>query len=425
MAARCEGRRLLIRNSAPTTSVAGVSPAALFMDDRDPRGVQPSVPVALYVHIPFCERKCHYCDFNSGVSKAAERQRYAEALRREIRRTPYAGRPARSVFFGGGTPSVLPATAIAGILDDLRDVFAFRDGLEVTVECNPGTLASERMAGETTAGFLHGLRSAGVSRLSFGVQAFDAELLNRLGRIHSPEEAEESVRLAQSAGFESINVDLMFSLPGQSLEQWNATLDRALALNVPHLSAYSLIVEQDTPFAMWDAAGKLPRPTEDDEVEMYETVIRRLRNEGYEQYEVSAFARPGYRCEHNLVYWRNEEYVGFGNGATSYISGERFSREPRLEEFMALAEDDEGTTTERERLEPEGQMAETMMMGLRLADGVDRESFTRRFGFDPVEHYRDTIVRFETAGLVRVTPASVALTHRGFFMANEVWEAFV
>ncbi len=395
------------------------------MDDRAARGGQPLAPVALYVHIPFCERKCHYCDFNSGVSKASERERYVAALRREIRRTPYAGRPARSVFFGGGTPSVLPATAIASILDDLRDRFPFDDGLEVTVECNPGTLASERMAGESTVGFLQGLRSAGVSRLSFGVQAFDAGLLARLGRIHSPEEAEDSVRMAQAAGFESINVDLMFALPGQSLEQWNATLDRALALNVPHISAYSLIVEPDTSFAMWNAAGSLPRPSEDDEVEMYEAVIRRLRAEGFEQYEVSAFARPGYRCEHNLVYWRNEEYVGFGNGATSYIGGERFSREPRLEEFMALAENDEGTTTERERLDPEGQMAETMMMGLRLVDGLDRQSFANRFGADPALHFRDTIARFEPAGMLRVTPTSVALTHRGFFMANEVWEAFV
>jgi oxygen-independent coproporphyrinogen-3 oxidase len=281
------------------------------------------------------------------------------------------------------------------------------------------------MAGETTDEFLHTLRAAGVNRLSFGVQSFDTDLLKRLGRIHSPEEAERSVRLAQNAGFKSINVDLMFALPGQTTRQWRATLDRALALGVPHISAYSLIVEPETRFAMWDAAGRLPRPSEEVEAAMYETVISRLADAGYEQYEVSAFARPGYRSVHNQVYWRNEEYVGFGNGATSYIDGERFSREPRLERYIAAAENNEETTTERERLDREGQMAETMMMGLRLADGVERTAFRNRFHCDPVDHYRETIARFQSAGLLEVTPASVALTHRGFFLANEVWEAFV
>lgn len=384
-----------------------------------------SLPTSIYVHIPFCERKCFYCDFNSGPHPKAERERYVEALIREIEATPYAGCGVETVFFGGGTPSVLPATALARILEALRIQFRFVDLPEITVECNPGTLASERLAGETTDAFLGTLRSAGVNRLSFGVQSFNAALLQRLGRIHSPEQAERSVRLAQDAGFTNINVDLMFALPGQTMELWDDTLDRALELNVPHISAYSLIVEPDTPFAAWDAEGRLPRPDEDLEAAMYQRVMERLSAAGFLQYEVSAFARAGSRCRHNQVYWRNAEYIGFGNGAASYIGGERSSREPNLERYMTLAHAREDTTADRERLDRDGQMAETMMMALRQTDGVSRAAFHRRFGEDPADCYRDTVARFEDAGLVRVTPHAIALTRHGLFLANEVWEAFL
>jgi len=326
---------------------------------------------------------------------------------------------------GGGTPSVLPASDLARILSALRRKFSFPDGIEVTVECNPGTVASERMAGETTGDFLRGLRDAGVNRLSFGVQSFDPGLLERLGRIHSPGQAERSVKEAQAAGIHNINVDLMFALPGQTMDLWSQSLDRALALGVPHISAYSLIVEPETPFAMWDGQGRLPRVSEDEEASMYQAVIARLGSEGYEHYEVSAFARPGYRSVHNQVYWRNEEYVGFGNGAASYVAGERFTREPRLERYIALAENSEDTVADRERLDRAGQMAETMMMSLRLAEGVDRTEFTRRFECDPLEPYGEAVAMFARAGLLAVTPESIALTERGFFVANEVWDAFV
>ncbi|HEY3269091.1 MAG TPA: radical SAM family heme chaperone HemW [Armatimonadota bacterium] len=382
-------------------------------------------PLALYVHIPFCERKCHYCDFNSGVQAPAVRDRYVAALLREISGTSLAGRSAGSVFFGGGTPSVLPASQIAGILDALRDQFRFGPDIEITVECNPGTVASERMAGESTDSFLGGLLDAGVNRLSFGVQSFDPALLTTLGRIHSPAQAESSVRSAQAAGFDNINVDLMFALPGQTMPAWQETLRRALDLGVSHLSAYSLIVEPDTPFHLWDAEGRLPRPGEDEEAAMYQAVIDRLAAAGYERYEVSAFARPGRRCRHNLTYWRNEEYVGFGVGAASYIAGERSTREPRLENYIVTAEHGEDTTAEAERLDLDGQMAETMMMGLRLADGVGRRAFRERFGVDPAVQYSAVIDQFAAMGLLQRTPEAVALTARGFFLANEVWEAFV
>jgi oxygen-independent coproporphyrinogen-3 oxidase len=411
--------------TAPVAAHPAIASGAFAPEAMAPPAAADAVAVALYVHIPFCERKCHYCDFNSGAHPTVARERYVDALVREIEATPFADRSAKSVFFGGGTPSVLPATAIARILGALRTRFALRPDAEVTVECNPGTIASERMAGESTEAFLDGLREAGVSRLSFGVQSFDEALLKRLGRIHSPGQAELSVRLAQTAGFSSINVDLMFGLPGQTMAHWDASLDRALELGIPHISAYSLIVEPDTPFALWDAKGRLPRPSEEEEAAMYERVMDRLAAHGLEQYEVSAFARPGFRSEHNLVYWRNEHYVGFGNGATSYMAGTRFSREPSLDRYMALAEAGHDTVTDREHRDLSGEMAETMMMGLRLTEGVDRAVFARRFGQDPLDAYADPISRFASAGLLNVTLAAVALTRRGFFLANEVWEAFV
>lgn len=343
----------------------------------------------------------------------------------EIKRTPFAYRPVSSVFFGGGTPSVLPAGRLLDILNTVRSTFALVPGAEITIECNPGTLASERMAGETSATFLARLRDGGVNRLSFGVQSLDASLLRVLGRIHSPEQALTSIQAAQDAGFENINVDLMFALPGQTIAQWEASLARAIAAGVPHISAYSLIVEPDTPFHQLDADGRLARPGEDSEADMYETAISTLTSAGYEHYEVSAFARPGYRCVQNRIYWRNEEYVGFGNGATSYVAGERFTRQPALETYMRMAETGKDTIVDRERLDRRGAMGETMMMGLRQLDGVERDPFIRRFGQDPVEAFAGEVAQLSAAGLIRVTDHAIAVTHRGLFLANDVWEAFV
>lgn len=382
-------------------------------------------PLAVYVHIPFCERKCDYCDFNSGVQPAPVRSRYVDALINEIVRSPISDRPVSSVFFGGGTPSVLPAARIVAILDALRSVFCIQPDAEITVECNPGTLASERLAGETTESFLSSLFAAGVNRLSFGVQSLDPSLLRVLGRIHSPEQALASIHAAQHSGFANINVDLMFALPGQSSAQWEDSLAGVIATGVPHISAYSLIVEPETPFHQLDAEGRLPRPGEDAEADMYETAIATLKSAGFEHYEVSAFAKPGHRCRHNLIYWHNGEYIGFGNGATSYVRGDRFKREPALETYMRLAETGKETIVEREALDRRGAMGETMMMGLRLLDGVDRGGFAARFGRDPVEEFASDVARLEAGGLLCVTDKAVALTHRGLFLANDVWEAFV
>lgn len=384
-----------------------------------------SSEMALYVHIPFCERKCHYCDFNSGFYKPAVRSRYIDALVNEIRCALPVKEVVSSVFFGGGTPSVLPAGALTRILDTLRASFSISSDAEITVECNPGTIASERMAGETTDSFFAALHSSGVNRLSFGVQSFDSSLLKTLGRIHTPDQAERSVRLAQDAGFRNINVDLMFALPGQTMKHWEDTLEKALDLHVPHISAYSLIVEPETPFAVLNDNGELPRVPEETEAEMYEHVIRRLAECGYGHYEISAFARPGFQCRHNLVYWHNEQYIGFGVGAASYREATRFTRYASLEDYMGRAERGEYTIENSESLNTEGQMSETMMMALRLMDGVERAWFTRRFGVDPAKHYANVLRPLVKQGLLQVTDERIALTLQGAFVANIVWEAFV
>lgn len=380
--------------------------------------------LAVYVHIPFCERKCLYCDFNSGVYGPDTRSRYVEGLLADIRATPVRG-TATSVFIGGGTPSVLPAASLARILDAVRDRFEVSADAEITVECNPGTVASERMAGETTASFLHGLRDAGVNRLSIGVQSFDPGVLRRLGRIHGPEQAAATVLAAREADFDNINLDLMFALPGQTQATWSGTLQTALAMDVPHLSCYSLIVEPGTPFHAWDAGGLLVRPDNDEEAVMYETCIRTLETAGYEHYEVSSFARRGRRCRHNQVYWRNEEYVGFGAGAASYVDGVRYTRKPALDDYLRSALAGADTVSEREALDVRGRMGETMMLGLRLMEGVSRADFAARFGADPFDVWPAGISRLESRGLLAVTPERIALTRRGLLVANDVWEEFV
>lgn len=385
----------------------------------------PEGSLALYIHIPFCERKCLYCDFNSGAFGPASRRRYVEALEREIAVSDEPGRAAHSVFFGGGTPSVLPASDIARILNALRSRFHIAANAEITVECNPGTVDSERMAGEPTGAFLRGLQEAGVTRLSFGVQSFDAALLARLGRIHSPEQAIRSVAAAQDAGFPDINVDLMFALPTQTLAGWEDSLRRALALDVPHLSAYSLIVEPNTPFWAMHERHELPRPSEEEEADMYGLAIDLLTSAGLDHYEVSAFARPGHRSIHNITYWRNEEYLGFGNGAASYLGGERFTRDRNLHSWTGRAMAGEDTVLERERLDTADQMSETMIMGLRMASGVERSAFQRRFERDPVVEYGKVIWTLERNGLLWVSESAIGLTRRGFFVANDVWEAFL
>jgi oxygen-independent coproporphyrinogen-3 oxidase len=376
-----------------------------------------SSAIGCYVHIPFCVRKCAYCDFNSfsGYTDGSI-QRYVHALTQEIRRAD-SNHPLDTIFFGGGTPTAIPATDEAALLRAIFETHPVTPDAEITTEANPGTM---------DVAHLEVLRAAGFNRISFGVQSFDADLLKTLDRIHSAQEARSAVKAARAAGFENVSIDLMFALPRQTIIQWRDTLDQALALDTDHRSLYSLIVEPGTGFFTLQQKGRLPLPDEDTAAEMFQMAQDAARSAGYAQYEISNFARPGRECRHNLHYWRNEPYHGFGCGAVSYLDGARRMNLKPPTKYAQAIEAEADLTESVETLTLEETMAETMMLGLRLTqEGIDCEYFTQRFGIDPRRRYACEIEKFTQRGLLELVGNNLRLTPQGVFLGNEVMMAFV
>jgi oxygen-independent coproporphyrinogen-3 oxidase len=387
--------------------------------------------VSLYLHIPFCTRKCPYCDFNTYAGLLHQRALYVAALRDEIllageraRHADGRWRRCRTIYLGGGTPSLLTADQVGDLLAAARAAFGVDAAAEVALEANPGAL--ER-------GHLEAMRAVGVNRLSMGAQSFDAGLLRWLGRLHTPDEVESAFRAAHAAGFSDVNLDFMYAIPGQSLAIWEATLERALALGPEHLSLYSLIVEEGTPLSRWVAEGRV-RPAEDDlAADMYEWAAQRLATAGYEQYEISNWALPGHACRHNLTYWRNLPYIGLGAGAHGWYGGRRYIEARPVRDYIArvrratsspaesAAPLPAGAVVEEEAITPALEMAETAMMGLRLREGVERAAFARRFGRDFEAVFGTRLGEVRLAGLVEEDGTWVRLTERGRLLGNEVF----
>lgn len=385
------------------------------------REVAPERPLGLYVHIPFCVRKCHYCDFAAGPAPEATRRRYVEALEREIRRSPWAGQPARTVFFGGGTPSELATEQLERIVRALRETFPFEpDGdspPEWSIECNPGTVTEESLAA---------MRRMGFDRISLGVQSFHDHHLRAIGRIHTAAEAEAAVRAARSAGFRRLNLDLIFGLPGQTLEEWKADLERALALEPEHLSLYQLTLEAGTEFGRRYRLGLLSLPEDDLCADMYEWALDRVPAAGLEQYEVSNFARPGEECRHNLIYWRDEPFLGFGLSAASYVDGCRWAATRTMHRYLATADRPGGPERAyEERLPPRERLGEAVMLGLRTREGVDLAALGARYGIDAEALFAEAIARLERDGLLVRDGCRVRLTRRGLMLANVASAAFL
>ena len=416
------------------------------------------MPIGIYVHIPFCQRKCGYCDFNSHAgSDRAEQARYVDALLREMdlwaARPEVAGEQVSTVYVGGGTPTLLEGEQLARVLTGIRQRFALASDAEVTVEGNPGTVDVE---GEK----LHQAAAAGANRISLGVQARQRHLLERLGRIHDARQVEEAVAAARRAGFANINLDLMYGLPGQTPADFRETIDWALALGPTHISAYSLIIEEGTPFYHDYQSGRLRLPEEEAEERMFLEGKARLEAAGFEHYEVSNYARPGFRCRHNLLYWRNEHYLGLGCGAHSFLRlaaplGNLGPPRPGLTASRVQGGSEVETTPgapgqqyrfwnlkhpgtyraalERgvlpveagEPIDRRHEMAETMFMGLRLLEGVSDARFSARFGLSVRAAYGAEVDRLERQGLVEWKDGALRLTPRGLRLGNLVWEAFV
>ena len=381
-------------------------------------------PTAIYVHIPFCAKHCAYCDFNTYVEKAqaAIVGQTTDAICRDIERTAAelrheaALQPVETVFFGGGTPTFLSGTQLTQIMRTIRDQFPVAETAEISSEANPGSSDAEKFAA---------MRQAGFNRLSVGVQAFDDTLLKALDRFHTAGEAENALAMARQAGFTNLNLDLMFGLPKQTMAHWQATLERALALGTEHLSLYALTLEAGTRFERLYAGGKLELPDEDAELAMYERSIERLTSAGYEHYEVSNFARPGFRSRHNQVYWRNEAYLGFGPGAVSYSGGRRWKRERLPNRYIEKIGAALDLSVESETLDADGTLGETMMLGLRLRDGLPMRRIRDRFGLEPLEKFAPQIKNLTLRGLLEQQNDALRLTHAGLLLANEALSAFL
>lgn len=363
---------------------------------------------SLYLHIPFCKRKCAYCDFASFEEREADVARYISALIGDIEKaaSTYGKIPVETVFFGGGTPSLLSGAQICALMDAVRSGFSFMDDAEVTLEANPGTLIYENLLS---------YRRAGINRLSVGIQSFDGEMLWRIGRIHTPREAADAVRMASGAGFENISVDLIYGLPGQSVEKFMESVDSALSLPVSHISLYALIVEAGTPIA-----GRIGRsipelPDEEEVLRMQHEAQTALMRAGFFRYEISNYAKMGMECRHNLVYWMRGEYLGLGCAAHSLMCGERFEITDNLSEYLNGRRE-----ILSEALTKEAQLEEVIMLSTRTREGIDLQMLKKQFGLDLLSEKADEIERLGALGLLRVSDGFIALTDAGFDVHNAV-----
>ncbi len=375
--------------------------------------------IGLYLHIPFCHTRCYYCDFNTYAGLLPLREPYVRALLTEVELAATLARHAdgrprrvRTLYFGGGTPSLLSADQVTRLLAACREHFAVDSEAEISLEANPGTLDQAHLTA---------LRAAGVNRLSLGAQSFDPRLLKALGRIHSPEEISQAVSSARAAGFTSLNLDLMFGLPGQGMSQWRESLARALELRPEHLSLYSLIVEEGTPFYTWVEEGKISPGDEDLCAEMYEYADALLQQAGYENYEISNWALPGHQCQHNLIYWYNLPYLGLGAGAHSCFQGRRFSNvlEPRT--YIRLLTARQRPEAESERLSLAQAMSETAFLALRTARGLHLPSFEERFGMNFWQFAGTRLRPVAEAGLLEYDGVWLRLSRRGRLLGNAVF----
>lgn len=372
--------------------------------------------VGLYVHIPFCRAKCAYCDFDSYPGLDRLFGPYVQALIREMGQAGPA--LVKTIYLGGGTPTVLPVSHLEQILSAANALFSVAPDAEVSLEANPGTVDPETLTG---------LRSLGVTRLSLGVQSLEGAELRLLGRIHTAGDAVDTYRQARLAGFDNVNLDLIYGLPRQGIDRWRVTLERALSLSPDHLSLYALSVEQGTPLAAAIARGDLPDPDPDLAADMYELAEELLEAAGFLHYEVSNWAaRPDRQCRHNLVYWRNEPYLGLGAGAHSWVSGRRRANVAAPIDYVERLLKGRSPVAMEEAIGPELEMGEMMMMGLRLLEeGVEWQRFRRRFDLDVRERFAQELDDLKQLGLIETDSERVRITRRGHLLGNQVFARFL
>ena len=370
-------------------------------------------PMEIYIHIPFCIRKCDYCDFLSGPSGPEEQADYVQALLREIQAVEEGeGRSVSSIFIGGGTPSVLDERLLGDILREIRNRFKMEEDAEITIEVNPGT---------ANIGKLQAYREMGINRLSIGLQSPEDRELKILGRIHNYGQFLETYQEARTVGFDNINIDLMSAIPDQTYEGWVKNLRTVAELEPEHISAYSLIVEEGTPFA----ARKLNLPDEDTEYNMYEATAQILKEYGFEQYEISNYARKGRKCRHNVGYWTRQDYRGFGLGASSLYGKERFANTADMKKYLENSKNPEKIREKEPSLTREDEMAEFMFLGLRMTKGISKADFQRCFGCTIESVYGEVLEKYESMELLLEKDGRIFLSREGIHVSNSIMAEFL
>lgn len=374
----------------------------------------------LYLHVPYCRQKCRYCDFASFAHAEETQGAYVDAVlcEAQAQAAQFPHDAMETAYLGGGTPSILPPKLLTRLLQGVAAYFPLASGAEFTAEANPGTL---------TAPWLEAALACGINRLSMGMQAAQPELLRTLGRIHDFPQVRQSVELARHAGFAHISLDLMFGLPGQSVDMWRETLEKALSLHPEHLSCYGLIPEEGTPLYRDLQAGRLTLPDEDDERRMYDLALNLLAKEGFRQYEISNFALPGRECRHNIGYWQQVPYIGLGVSAASYLPAPdgsngmiRLTNPRTLPAYLRMAQAQDDAAREREFVSPTDSRFETLMLGLRMNRGVSEAAFQARHGVSLDALYGEKLRKFEAAGLLRHETDRWSLTRRGMDVQNAI-----
>ena len=370
-------------------------------------------PTSAYVHIPFCTQICYYCDFSKVFIKNQPVDSYLEHLLEEFR--SYDIQKLRTLYIGGGTPTALSAPQLEVLLDGLTKNLDLSALEELTIEANPGDLDADKIAV---------LKNSAVNRVSLGVQTFDDKMLKKIGRSHLEKDIYENIDRLKLAGFDNISIDLIYALPGQTMEQVKDNVAKAIGLDIPHMSLYSLILENHTVFMNRMRRGKLPLPKEELEAEMFEYIIAELERAGFEHYEISNFSKSGFESRHNLMYWDNAEYYGIGAGASGYVNGVRYKNHGPIRHYLSAVEEGNARITE-ERLSQKEQMEEEMFLGLRKKSGVSMARFEEKFGrsFDGL--YGETVRDLVQQGLMQIEGDRVRMTKRGLFLGDTVAERFI
>ena len=374
--------------------------------------------LGLYIHIPFCVTKCKYCDFNSFKIDLNEKIKYLNYLGEEMKlyKEEIKNREIDSVFVGGGTPSILNENEINILFEKIKENFNIKSNAEITMECNPGTLTLNK---------LKVMKKSGVNRLSIGLQAVQNHHLKYIGRIHTFEEFEKNYHDAKQMGFDNINIDLMYALPNQSREDWMESLEKVVKLNPTHISAYSLILEENTELFKMYERDEFNLLDENTDIEMYEYTINYLKSHGYNQYEISNYAKDNFECKHHVLYWKCEEYVGIGASASGYFNGIRYNNICELDNYEKMILEGEKPIEWEEKLSIKDEIEESIFLGLRMNEGIQISDFKEKYNFDFEKEYKNEIEKLSKMELIEIDNNLMKLTQKGREISNSVFVEFI